>query len=158
MIAARFSSNSSRLINRLVAGTVAGTMTLLSVMGYQPPARAQARQICYAIADNNPPDDSDSGITFRDTLATLDFTTNSANDLGFIVRAEDGTTPITNIEALTSRPDFNELLAVNGNELGIVDPATLTFTSLGRLDPFPDFDAIVIDRNSPNQTRLLGVS
>ncbi|MGB3787162.1 MAG: hypothetical protein WA949_04065 [Phormidesmis sp.] len=168
MIAARFSSNPRRSISRsahrfasrLTAGTVAGTMALLSVIGYQPTAKAQSNngngQICYAIADNNPPGDGDGGISFPDTLVRIDFAQSLAEALE-TVRRPDGTT-INDVEALTARPAFNELIAANGNEIGRVDPETGVFTSLGFLTPYFDFDAIAIDEESANQTRLLGVS
>ncbi len=172
MIAARFSSNpcrsisrsANRFASRLTAGTVAGTMALLSVIGHQPAARAQSNngngqsngQVCYAIADNNIVGNSDGGLSFPDTLVRIDFGQNLAEALE-TVRRPNGTT-VNNIEALTARPAFNELIAANANEIGRVDPETGVFISLGSLAPYLDFDAIAIDRESASQTRLLGIS
>ncbi|MEL6813864.1 MAG: hypothetical protein AAFP03_03505 [Cyanobacteria bacterium J06598_3] len=114
-----------------------------------------AGQACYAVADNGQPGDGNGGILDDDTLVFLDFGTREVRAINTVI-GPDG--PIRNIEAMTSRPNFNELIAANGNEIGRIDPATGAFTPLGSLGPFEDFDAIVIDRNSPSQTRLLGVS
>lgn len=122
------------------------------------PAQAQVGgegESCYAIADNNPSGGGNGGIGFPDTLAIVDFTTSTVTSLG-IINGPNG--PITNIEAATSRPAFNELIVANGNEIGRVNPATSQYTPLGVLSPFTDFDAIAIDLQSPNQTRLIGVS
>lgn len=154
MLAAKFSFKPRRWL----AGSIASTVTLVSVVGYSLPASAQngAGQICYAIADNNPPGDGDGGVSFPDTLVRIDFGQGSAEALE-TVRRPDGST-INDIEALSSRPEFNELIAANANEIGRVDPATGVFTSLGFLTPFIDFDAIAVDRQSTDQTRLLGIS
>jgi len=138
---------------------LAGTLALLPFLSVPMPAKAQtdgSGQICYAVGDNNPPGNGDGGISFDDTLARIDFGEDLAEAVA-TVRRPDGT-PIRNIEALSSRPDFDELIAANGNEIGRIDPDTGVFTTLGTLTPYLDFDAIVIDRTSPNQTRLLGVS
>ncbi|MEM8502441.1 MAG: hypothetical protein AAF716_04735 [Cyanobacteria bacterium P01_D01_bin.1] len=158
MTAAPSSFKPRRWLASAISGVIAGSMPLLSVVGYQLPAMAQngVGQICYAIADNNPPGDGDGGVSFPDTLVRIDFGQGSAEALE-TVRRPDGTT-INDIEALTSRPEFNELIATNANEVGRVDPDTGIFTSLGFLTPYFDFDAITIDRRSANQTRLLGVS
>ena len=113
-------------------------------------------QVCYAIADNNPNGDPRGGGQAPDSLTVINFDAGTVQVVD-IIRDADGNT-INNIEAATSRPDFNELIVANGNEIGRVDPATGIYTPLGELTPFTDFDAIVIDRQSPNQTRLLSVS
>ena len=146
---------------RTFTRTLASTFALVSLVGgtYMPAARAQtdgSGQICYAVGDNNPPGNGDGGISFDDTLARIDFGARLAEAVD-TVRRPNGT-PIRNIEAMSSRPDFNELIAANGNEIGRIDPETGVFTSLGTLTPFQDFDAVVIDRTSPNQADLLGVS
>ncbi|MEO0769693.1 MAG: hypothetical protein AAFY72_09700, partial [Cyanobacteria bacterium J06649_4] len=151
MIAARKMMKPRRL--------VASTLAVVSLLGAHVPARAQtdgSGQICYAVGDNNPAGNGDGGVSFDDTLARIDFGERLAEAVA-TVRRPDGT-PIRNIEALSSRPDFNELIAANGNEIGRIDPQTGVFTTLGTLTPFIDFDAIVIDRESDEQTRLLGVS
>lgn len=158
--AARLLATPRRLVASTLAGSMAGSMALLSLMVAPPAANAQdgSGQICYAVGDNNPPGDGDGGISFDDTLARIDFGERLAQGVA-TVRRPDGT-PIRDIEALTSRPDpeFNELIAANGNEIGRIDPQTGVFTSLGTLAPYVDFDAIVIDRSSDNQARLLAVS
>ena len=113
-------------------------------------------QVCYVIADNNPNGDPRGGIQAPDSLAVIDFDAGTVRAIDTI-RDVNGNT-INNIEAATSRPNFNELIAANGNEIGRVDPTTGIYTPLGTLTPYTDFDAVVIDRQSPNQTRLLGVS
>ena len=154
MIANRIATRS----RRVAAGALAGTVALLSVPTYQPAAYAQdgAGQVCYAVGDNNPPGEGDGGVSFDDTLARIDFGERLAQAVD-TVRRPDGRA-IRNIEALSSRPDFNELIAANGNEIGRIDPQTGVFTTLGTLSPYVDFDAIVIDRESEGQTRLLAVS
>jgi len=142
----------------------------LSLAVYKPaPAQAQVDQLCYAIADNNPASQgSGGGDDFQDTLASVDLDALTAQAVGNIVRVgEDGDfEDVGDIEALTSRPNFDALIAANANELGRIDPENVVlngdepsviFESLGFIDGFLDFDAIVIDRNG-NQTRLLAVS
>ncbi|MEL7331422.1 MAG: hypothetical protein AAFN12_04200 [Cyanobacteria bacterium J06560_2] len=138
-----------------------GTFALLSLGAHQPAARAQSLnegEICYAIADNNPPSTGNGGgRNLQDTLSVIDdFQAGAASRVAQISRP--GGEPIGDIEALTSRPEAGELIAANGNEIGLVDTETGIFTSLGVLEAYQDFDAIVIDRNSPDQTRLLAVS
>lgn len=147
---------------RLVASTLAVMSLVGSAIGSSllapRPVQAQATgagQACFAVADNGQPGDGNGGILDDDTLVFLDFGTREVRAIG-TVTGPNG--PIRNIEGMTSRPNFNELIAANGNEIGRIDPVTGDFTSLGTLAPFEDFDAIVIDRNSPNQSRLLGVS
>lgn len=138
---------------------LASTLALLPLLASQMPAQAQTDgggQLCYAVGDNNPPGNGDGGVSFDDTLARIDFGERLAEPVGTVTRANG--TPVRNIEALSSRPDFDELIAANGNEIGRIDADTAVFTRLGTLEPYVDFDAIVIDRESPNQTRLLGVS
>ena len=147
---------------RRLAATSA--FALVSLITYQPaPAEAQAQdQICYAIADNSLAGGG-GGNRVPDTLITVDLDT---GELGIVnetnfgrenIRRPDGTTRILNIEALTSRPDFGTLIAANGNELGSINPVTGEFLSLGIIEGYVDFDAIVIDR-SGSQNRLLAVS
>ena len=107
------------------------------------------------LADNNPPGNLNGGVSFPDTLAIIDFSTSTVTPLG-IINGPNG--PVTDIEAATSRPAFNDLLVANGNEIGRVNPATSRYTPIGSLSPFTDFDAIAIDLRSPNQTRLIGIS
>lgn len=143
---------------RRLAATSA--FALLSLATYEaPPAQAQEtqNQLCYAIADNNPASGGQGGGTiFQDTLASVDLDTGAVAAIADITRL-DGGGAITDIEALTSRPDSDFLIAANANELGRVNPATGTFESLGFIDGYTDFDAIVIDRRG-DQDRLLAVS
>ncbi|MEL6453758.1 MAG: hypothetical protein AAFQ40_03460 [Cyanobacteria bacterium J06623_5] len=161
MIANRKFLRPSRSMAQACKKVLASTFALASLVGstYAPAAKAQidgSGQICYAVGDNNPPGNGDGGISFDDTLARIDFGAGFAEAVD-TVRRPNGA-PIRNIEAMSSRTDFNELIAANGNEIGRIDPETGVFTSLGALTPFQDFDAIVIDRTSPNQADLLGVS
>ena len=142
---------------RPLAGLLSVAFTL-PLLTFARPTQAQVGaegQACYAIADNNPPGDPDGGRSVPDTLARINFGNRNVTRLGTII-GPDG--PITNIEAATSRPNFNELIVANGREIGRLDPATAQYTPLGVLAPFTDFDAIAIDRQSPNQTRLIGIS
>ena len=144
---------------RPLAALLSATLSLpLALLPFTQPAAAQVGgegQACYAIADNNPAGGSDGGRNIPDTLAILDFTTRTVTNLGTITGPNG---PIANIEGATARPSFNELIVANGSEIGRLDPLTAQYTPLGTLAPFTDFDAIAIDRNSPNQTRLLGIS
>ena len=151
--------SNSRWFTRPLAGALSIAFTL-PLFSLAKPAQAQvggAGQACYAIADNNPAGGSDGGRNIPDSLAIIDFSTRNVTNLGRIVNDADGSL-ITNIEAATSRPDFNELIVANGSEIGRLDPRTSRYTALGTLAPFTDFDAIAVDRQSPNQTRLIGVS
>ena len=149
-----------RLLPLNYSRPIAGLLSVAFTLPLLPTAAiAQVggpNQVCYAIADNNPNGDPRGGSQAPDTLAVIDFDAGTVRVIDTI-RDVDGNT-INDIEAATSRPNFNELIAANGNEIGRVDPATGIYTPLGVLTPFTDFDAIVIDRQSPNQTRLLGVS
>ena len=142
---------------------LASTFALLPLLSmWQKPVQAQSSlnngQFCYAIADNNPPGvGGGGGRNNQDTLARIDdFNAGAATAVANITRPDDS--EVGDIEALTSRPNFGELIAANGNELGTVDPTTGVFTSIGTLTGFNDFDAIVIDRSVADQSRLLGVS
>lgn len=144
---------------RLLASSA---FALLSLATFQPPAAAQSLnngQICYTIADNNPPAQGNGGGTdFPDTLVRIDdFAARAVTVIANPIARSGGGT-VNGIEALTSRPNFNELIAANENEIGVIDPETGEFTSIGFIDGFQDFDAIAIDRNSDNQTRLIGIS
>ena len=145
------SARRSLRLRRLAA---TGAFALLSLATYwATPAQAQEtqNQLCYAIADNNPPGQgSGGGNNLQDTLASIDLDTGAVASIADIARP-DGT-PVRDIEALSSRPDFDFLIAANANELGRVDPATGVFTSLGFIEGFVDFDAIVIDRNGKNRS------
>lgn len=136
---------------------VASALAIIALLGYQGPARSQTpiRQACYGIADNGGPGDITGGQFTPDTLTRIDFSTGLVENLG-TVTGPNG--PISIIEAMTSRPGFDELIVLNGNEVGRVSPADGSFTSLGTLGPFEDFDSVVIDDTSPNRTRLLAVS
>ena len=90
-----------------------------------------------------------------DTLTRIDFSAGTVEDLA-TVTGPDG--PTNTIEAMSSRTNFDELIAPDENLLGRVSPADGSFTPLGSLGPFQDFDSIVVDLSSPNQTRLLLVS
>ncbi|NJM96331.1 MAG: hypothetical protein HC800_03185 [Phormidesmis sp. RL_2_1] len=142
----------------------AGTLALVSLLSAQAPVSAQAigssGERCFVVADNNPPGGGSGGVADDDTLIQINFGTGTATAIdGGIIAREGGGTNIRNIEAMTSRSNSNELIAANGSEFGRIDPETAVFTPLiGSLGPFNDFDAIVIDRNSTNQTRLLAVS
>ena len=152
------SAASARRSLRLRRLAATGAFALLSLATYRAtPAQAQEtqNQLCYAIAGNNPPGQAGGGSNLQDTLASIDLDTSAVASIADIARP-DGT-PVRDIEALSSRPDFDFLIAANANELGRVDPTTGVFTSLGFIEGFVDFDAIVIDRNG-NQDRLLAVS
>ncbi|MEL7053028.1 MAG: hypothetical protein AAGM45_14760 [Cyanobacteria bacterium J06588_5] len=146
-------------LRRLMATSA---FALISLAASQPSVQAQALnedEICFAIADNNPPGvGSGGGSNQPDTLSRIDnFLAGQASAVAQVTRESDGT-PISDIEALTSRPEFGELIAANANEIGRIDPVTGIFTSIGFIEGFRDFDAIVIDRNSPDQRRLIAVS
>lgn len=153
-------SSAARLLTRRL--TAAGSLALLSLVSLQPPATAQSLsngQTCFVIADNNPPATGGGGGTdFPDSLIRINnFTARDVTVVAAqIPRAGGGT--VNGIEALTSRPDFGELIAANENEIGTIDPEDGTFNSIGVITQYQDFDAIAIDRNSENQTRLIGVS
>lgn len=143
---------------------VAGALALASLLTTQIPVRAQAvgsgGERCYSVADNNPPGRASGGSDIDDTLVQVNFADRSARIVGNgkIPRAGSSVN-IRNIEAMTSRPNFGELIAANASEFGRIDPDTGVFTPLaGSLGSFNDFDGIAIDRNSTNQTRLLAVS
>ena len=157
MFSSHLSRSRARRFTRSLAGVLSVAFTL-PLFSLAKPAQAQVGgtgQACYAIADNNPAGNPDGGRSFTDTLAILDFSTGTVSSLGEIIGPNG---PITDIEAATSRPNFNELIVANGNEIGRLDPLTSRYTPLGTLGQFTDFDAIAIDRRSPNQTRLLGIS
>ena len=136
---------------------VVSTLALAALLGYQMPARAQTevRQACYAIADNGGAGDPTGGQFAPDTLTRIDFSTGTVEDLATITGPNG---PTNTIEAMSSRTNFDELIAPDENLLGRVSPADGSFTPLGSLGPFQDFDSIVVDLSSPNQTRLLLVS
>jgi uncharacterized repeat protein (TIGR01451 family) len=136
----------------------ASALALGALLFAQVPSQAQSietAQACYAIADNGLPGDGNGGILDIDNLARFDFATGIVENLGNITGPSG---PIRNIEAMSARPSFNELIVINGNEVGRVDPATGRYTPLGSFAPYADFDAVVIDLSSPNETRLLAVS
>lgn len=147
-----------RHFTRPLAGILSVAFTL-PLFAINKPALAQVGgdgQACFAIADNNPPGNPDGGRSATDTLVRINFANRNVTRLANIFGPDN--VPITNIEAATSRPAFNELIVADGNEIGRLDPVSGRYTPLGVLAPFTDFDAIAIDRRSPNQTRLLGVS
>lgn len=135
---------------------IAATLALTSALAYQPASYAQEPQICYVVADNSSPGDI-SGANTQDTLIRADFQTGDLGVLLPITRTDF--VPINNIEAMTSRPDFDEIIADNGGEIGRIDPATGRFTPLGTISAggSNDFDAVVIDRRG-DQTTLIAVS
>ncbi|PZO50474.1 MAG: hypothetical protein DCF15_15780 [Phormidesmis priestleyi] len=142
---------------------VAGALALASLLTVQSPAQAQAvgasGERCYTVADNNPPGGNSGGLDIDDTLVQVNFGNRTAVIVGNgkIPRAGSSAN-IQDIEAMTSRPNFNELIAANASEFGRINPDTGVFTTLGTLGIFNDFDGITIDRNSTNQTRILAVS
>lgn len=146
---------------RLRRFAITSVFALLSLATYKAaPAQAQdaSDQLCYGIADNKPPNaGGGDGSTFPDVLSSfdLDANVNEATFIAGVTRPDDS--PVSNIEALSSRPRFGDLIAANGNELGVVDPLTGEFDSIGFIEGFVDFDAIVIDRTG-NQNQLLAVA
>ncbi|MEM9089204.1 MAG: hypothetical protein AAGC93_10715 [Cyanobacteria bacterium P01_F01_bin.53] len=146
---------------RIAAGTLAITSVLTTVLSAQLTSVAQTippdnvNQSCFAVADNGAPNGSTSGAEAQDLLVEINsVATNSVSAVGLI---SNNGIPVQNIEAMTSRADFDELIVANEAEIGRVDRDTAEFTSLGTLTSSTDFDAIVIER-SGNEDRLLAVS
>ncbi|MEL7520085.1 MAG: hypothetical protein AAGJ80_00460 [Cyanobacteria bacterium J06553_1] len=151
------------LSQRLAAATLAVTSLLAA------PAASYAQQIarptirpddvaqaCFAVADNGASNGSTSGAEAQDFLVRINSVAANSVSLVNPIVTDDGT-PVTFVEAMTSRPDFGELIVADENRIGRVDPATGVFTLLGTLTSSSDFDAIVIELIG-TENRLLAVS